>query len=137
MASPIITDKHIQQLIDSLISQATYFLNEAGEFYPFGAILDADMRLRPIGFFTKDEYPSSQEVLNELETAVKAGFENQQYRVAAIGVDVTIKDTTGDAGQISAMQIRIYTEDGIAAIRYAAYEKTGDGFEFGELFERS
>ncbi len=71
-----ITDQHYQQLIDALMAQAKYFLDEAGEFYPYGSVLDVDLQIRPVGFYSGEEYPEATEVLMQLETAVKEGLKN-------------------------------------------------------------
>ncbi len=55
-----ITDQHYQQLLDSLFAQAKYFLEEAGEFYPYGSVLDADLQIRPLGFYSGENIPKQR-----------------------------------------------------------------------------
>ena len=133
---PNISDQQYQQLLDSLIGQAKYFLEEAGEFYPYGSVLDVDMQVRPVGFYSENEYPESNEVLKQLETAIKDGLKNGKYLLAMIGVDVMIPaPARGITEKRSALQIRIYRDSEDVTIMYSIYEQTADGFVFSELLE--
>lgn len=133
-----ITDQHYQQLLDALIAQAKYFLNEAGEFYPYGTVLDANLQIRPLGFYSEEEYPEATEVLMQLETAVKEGLKNGKYLAALIGVDVSITAPEGNSSEKrQALQVRIYTgdDDDQIFIQYSIYEQTEDGYAFGPLVD--
>jgi hypothetical protein len=131
-----ITDQHYQQLLDSLFAQAKYFLEEAGEFYPYGSVLDADLQIRPLGFFSDKEYPEAKEVLMQLETAVKEGLKNGKYLAAVIGVDVSVATPEeGSSEKRHALQLHNYRGDEPVFIRYSIYEQTDEGYAFGPLFE--
>jgi hypothetical protein len=131
-----ITDQQYQQLLDSLIGQAKYFLEEAGEFYPYGSVLDADLQVRPLGFYSDEEYPEAKEVLMQLETAVKEGLKNGTYLAAVIGVDVLVTvPGEGNSEKRNALEVRTYSEDALVFIGYSIYEKTDEGYTFGPLFE--
>lgn len=131
------TDQHYQRLLDSLIAQAKYFLEESGEFYPYGSVIDADLKIKPIGYYSEVEYPESTEVLNQLETAVRAGLKNGKYLAAIIGVNVLINsDGNVTTEKKSALQLRTYLKDDESVlIQYSLFEQHEDGYVFGDLFE--
>lgn len=138
------TDPYLQGMLNHLMGQAKYFLEEEGEFYPYGTVIDADLQIKPLGYYSEEEYPEPAQVLNDLETAVREGLSSGKYLAASIGVMVMIKgeenkedDNEASDGMKSAMQVRIYSADGNMNILYSVYEQNADGsYEFGEPFKR-
>lgn len=123
----------VQRMIDDLIRQAAYFLQESGEFYPFALYADGHQQIRNISFFTKDEFPAADEVLKELEALVLSGLKAGQYKAAVIGVNVHAAAPGVSPETYNAMEVRSYDENGNLMIRYSRYQQTEDGYEFGEL----
>lgn len=106
------------------------FLLDAGEFYPFGSCVDKNNQLRPVGVYVDDEYPSALTVLSILEKNVKKGVEEGNYKIAAIALEVTIKenDVVYDA-----IEIRVF-EDGVKDYKeYLGYHTYGTHIEFFQL----
>lgn len=135
------TDPYLQGMLNYLIGQAKYFLEEEGEFYPYGTVIDAELQIKPLGYYSEQEYPEPAQVLNDLETAVREGLSNGKYLAASIGVMVMIKadeqETEATDDLKSALQVRIYSADGNTNVLYSIYEQNADGgYEFGELFKR-
>lgn len=95
-------------LIENLKAQAKYFLEDAGEFYPFGAALDLQYEIKPLSVYLNEEFPTSEMVLKELEIAIKKKLEEGNYIEAAIGFDVNIKDNKGKS---SALRVKIISRD--------------------------
>ncbi|MGN6421462.1 MAG: hypothetical protein ACTHMC_28365 [Pseudobacter sp.] len=125
----------VQRMIDDLIRQAAYFLEESGEFYPFALYADGHQQIRNISFFTKDEFPAADEVLKELEALVLSGLKAGQYKAALIGVNVHAA-APGVSPEIhNAMEVRSYDEHGNLTLRYSRYQKREDGYEFSELID--
>ncbi len=56
----------MDKLIENIINQANAFLNDAGEFYPFGAKLVVNGDVIPVGVYS-DNYTDSQELIRTLE----------------------------------------------------------------------
>ena len=100
-------NKNETLLIDNIKLQAKYFLEEAGEFYPFGACINSQNQLKPIGLFLENEFPTSQEVLSELIKAIKKFLIDGSYTIAAVGIDVNI---SSNENKISALRIIIYNK---------------------------
>ncbi|NML23339.1 hypothetical protein HHL16_20840 [Pseudoflavitalea sp. G-6-1-2] len=83
--------------------------------------------LRPIGFFTGEEYPDASEVLRLLEERIRKGILDKEYSMAAIGVDVNIT-TESEAMKKSAVQVRILDVNGITASEYIYELRNGEYF---------
>lgn len=79
----------MDKLIENIINQANAFLNDAGEFYPFGAKLMVNGDVIPVGVYT-DNYTDSQELIKILEKAALEEFKNGNVVGYAIGIDVRV-----------------------------------------------
>lgn len=112
-------------LTNNILSQAKYFLHEAGEFYPFGAAINMQQQLRPVSFFTGEEFPEAGEVLRLLEESLNKGITEKEYSMAAIGVDVNITNGS-ETSKKSAVQVRILDADGVTASEYIYELRNGE-----------
>jgi hypothetical protein len=119
-------EKEYERLKENVILQARYFLENADEFYPFGAAIDKNYELKPIGIYFGEEYPSCVDVFNRLENALKDGIKKNHYLLAAIGMDVYI---TVDKKKQTALEIIVYNEDTVKKYHYI-YSKSGDKYIF-------
>jgi hypothetical protein len=106
----------INSLRKSVIEQATLFLNDAGEFYPFGTALDFNNKLVPIGIYTGEEHPDSNFVLKELGKAIWDGLQKGLYKLAAMAIDIYLPIEQGE--KIPALEIRIVNPEGQLVIKY-------------------
>lgn len=96
------------QLISSVLDQAELFLNDAGEFYPFATAIDQERRVIPMSVFLNDDIPNTIEMVSKLEEVIKDSIQHQQYKCAAIGLDVRITETQYDQQvYFDAVQIRL------------------------------
>jgi hypothetical protein len=118
-------------VIENVLFQAKHFLEHAGEFYPFGTIIDSDDEIRPLGLQMEEDFPKSSEMLRVLKNAVTERIANCQYKCAAIGVDVVV---TKNSKKVDALEILFFNSDlGIEKMSYQ-YSKNGIKYEF-ELIE--
>ncbi|QEH41137.1 hypothetical protein [Chitinophaga sp. XS-30] len=119
-------DHNIENLIGILKKQAEVFLEDADEFYPFGAAFNRAGDVRPMGVFLENDHPQSVEVSGLLEKAIDQGLSNGDYEVAAICLDVFLSSGNN---KISAMEVRMFRK-GIRVkkcyIHY--YKKKGEYF---------
>jgi hypothetical protein len=113
----------IEILINNILGQAKYYLEAAGEFYPFGAVINKDDSLSPLGFYPGEEYPASKTLIIGLEKAIKEGLEKNEYKAAAIGIDVLIN--SGNEKK-DAIQIHLYSEAVIELRIFYYYKKEGE-----------
>ncbi|PWV56222.1 hypothetical protein [Chitinophaga sp. S165] len=114
---------NIDSLRKLIIDQATAFLKEAGEFYPFGAAMDKNDELRPIGIYWGEEHPDSKEMIDRLSEALWNGIVRGDYKMAAMGIDVYISDDSSN-GKTSAVEIRVVHHDGKVVRYYLPYKLT-------------
>jgi hypothetical protein len=112
--------------VENVLDQAKYFLDNSDEFYPFGSILTNDGEIRPLGAFTGDDFPGSEELINVLEKSIKEGVQNHRYIGGGIAIDVFL--TSGIKERINGIEIRLYNEELLEKC-YFRYEKKG-----GEYF---
>ena len=125
-----IAEKHTA-LTNNILSQARYFLTEAGEFYPFGAAINMRQELRPVGFYMEEEYPEANEVLKLLEQRLRKGIEQKEYSMAAIGIDVHVNTLVDDEiEQKPAIQVRILDETGSTTTSHFLYMLTDGEYTF-------
>jgi hypothetical protein len=117
----------VSLLKNNIISQAKYYLEEADEFYPFGAVLNKDKKLSPVGIFFGEDHPTSLDVFMRLEKIILDGIKSSDYLIGGIGIDVYLDKTK------PALEIRIY--DGMKIENYFfLYDKKNDGYIFEEYF---
>ena len=85
-----------QDLILAAIKKnAKFFLDEAGEFYPFGMCITWENEIVPVAFNSDKESPKSVFVLEELKTRLKKYIESGAFSKAAIAFDVKIDSESG------------------------------------------
>jgi len=76
--------------------QLQTFLLDSGEFYPFGNCIDKNDRLLPVSAYLDGEFPSSLELISMLERSFREKVEKGECKVAAIIIDVTVKEAGAD-----------------------------------------
>lgn len=114
-----------QIIIDNIKWQAEAFLLDANEFYPFGAYISNNREIVPLGAFIEDENdnPPSLEMIELLEKSFKQRLETEVAIIAAIAIDVSMKENgkTQDAIEIRLLEkdrrntiyIKYHVEDGV------------------------
>ena len=124
-----------KKLIDDILNQAKHFLNEADEFYPFGAVIEKKGNLRSVGVNMDEEFPDVQVVFAELEKGLEEGLSQDLYRHAAIGFDVfiNVKKGTNSQEKVTAIEIRLFTNTCLTR-KHFIYEKQASGYAFTEYF---
>ena len=127
--------EQIEKLRDVIINQAKYFLANAGEFYPFGAMIAKDGSITPLGVQLEDDHPHPQEVIEVLESAIIKKLKNREAQFVGIGTDVNYKPV-GRIEKKSAIQIRILGDDK-SVDYYLSYRTENGEFIFEELFTES
>lgn len=114
-----------QIIIDNIKWQAEAFLLDANEFHPFGAYISNNREIVPVGAFIEDENdnPPSLEMIELLEKSFKQRLETEVAIIAAIAIDVSMKENgkTQDAIEIRLLEkdrrntiyIKYHVEDGV------------------------
>lgn len=120
-----LTKEKMQVLIDNILLQAKHYLNSADEFYPFGTVIDKDQNIKPVSFYSGEEFPDSNDVLKNLEEALKKGIDKKDYLSAAMGVDVYLKVNNDKK---TAIEIKLYRSAAASKLYFIYYKKDGEYF---------
>jgi len=120
-------------LLNEGIKKAIYFLEKNGEFYPFGLCLNTLRCLIHINTYKGDEYPSSDDVIEQLTKILKKGVNNGDYLAVAIVSDVKIRDSETD-GMSDAVRIELEHKESSPITCYLPYLINEEGrLETGEI----
>lgn len=92
-------------LLNSILEQATLFLEEIGSFYPFGTTVSSTGTVIPLGVYIDNEMDSS-EVPILLGKAIDEKFKRSEIIAAAIAADVNFKTSPNDEPS-RAIQIKL------------------------------
>ena len=105
-------DTKERELKTLMFKQATSFLEDAGEFFPYGTIIKKDGAIVPIGVYDDKEYLPSEEVIEILEKELSVNIKNKEVILAGIGVDVLVSDNdkNGETIKKNALMIKISTD---------------------------
>jgi hypothetical protein len=122
-----------EKLRDVIVDQAKHFLLEAGEFYPFGGVVNSDGNITPLGVYLENDRPSPQDVIGLLEKAIIAKFHQREVSAAGICVDVHYRPT-GEANKKSAIQIRMLGDTGESADYCLPYSIKDNTFVYESIF---
>lgn len=123
-------DKFREQLLDFIIRHAAYFLEESGEFFPFGGTVGADNALRAAAAYPPEEQPDTQRVVDLLNEAFDKGLAGGQYKMVGLGIDVELpEDWLGE--RLSAVQVLLRDADGPAGEYHLPFFKdAGGGYQY-------
>ncbi|WP_316823041.1 hypothetical protein [Pedobacter gandavensis] len=117
----------IEDLIYLIKEQVQTFLLDGGEFYPFGACIDKNDQLVPVSAYLDGEFPSSLELISMLEKSFREKVGKGEYKVAAIIIDVTVKE---DGIGYDAIEIRFFEPNNQEDTEYMKYNKHSNYIEF-------
>ncbi|BAU52601.1 hypothetical protein [Mucilaginibacter gotjawali] len=115
------------KLVEILKQQAELFLLDAGQFFPFGTYINMQNEIIPVGAYFENDQTSSAEVIELLEKALNDHIEKRECQIAAIAIDVTIKEN-----QVSydAIELRFFEPEKEACNMYLKYTIKGSTVEF-------
>jgi hypothetical protein len=116
---------HCDQLINTLFPFAQQMLGSHGEFFPFGAFINADGAVEQFSGYTGSEHPKPQELIELMSDAARAMAAEGRCRAVGICVDVraVIPGTTEKTDAALAA-----LEDATGALNvYLPYRKRPDG----------
>ena len=111
------------RLLNVLLPHAQELLEKYDEFYPFGASLDEQGNVAMIGAYDGNEHPKSMDLMDLLTKSFSSG---KTFRAGAICANVTVNGK-------DAIRIGIETTVGDAVDIFLTYQKTKEGYEYGEL----
>ena len=111
--------ENINRLINAIKQQAEGFLLEAKEFYPFGTYINKKNEIVPVGVYLGNDYSPSLEIIDLLEKNFKDNIKKGECKIAAIAIDVVIKekDVNHDA-----IELRFFVDGRESYKKYLKYE---------------
>ncbi len=89
-------------LIEAIKENAKYFLEEAGEFFPFAVCVNEDDQFVPIYLDEEEEFDSDESMIEELKFCVTKAIEEESFTIGAIAYDAVI---THEGSEQDAIQI--------------------------------
>lgn len=89
----IVKPEQLHELLLYCLDFAKLMLSESGEFYPFGAVLGADGKLKAAGVHDGNERPSSQDLFRLLGEAFKVQATDGEIIASAMAANVNIPST--------------------------------------------
>jgi len=135
-----VSPEQLSALVTYCAGFARTMLEDAGDFYPFGATLAKDGTLGAVGGHNGQERPNPQEIYALLGSSFAAGAAARELSAAALAANVNIP---AEYSPIFPDGLRVHLEaEGFSRFVYLPYRITSQGFlkkkkivEFGELFE--
>jgi hypothetical protein len=127
----------LDSLLNGLLPFAQEMLKRYGEFYPFAQAVTSEGEMVALATYTGDEHPPSQQVIEELVTALRADAVEGRYRATGICFDVRVMPPNG-APKTDAVVIALEHAAGESIEVYLPYRKKRFGrITYGELFARA
>ena len=120
------------KIIEICIRQAISLLEESNEFYPFAFAIKADSNIVPIITFFGDEFPTSQNMIIELEKALEVGNKKNNYIGVAICCNVEYTNDSIINKKVDALEIRVDFLDGPTINFYEIYKLSDENTFFIE-----
>lgn len=98
-----------KKILINIFEQAETYLKEIGEFAPFGATINLEEQITPLGYYSNEAIVDSSIAIEELQEGIEDKFIKEIIKLGAIGVNVSIQ-VKGEPSE--ALLVKI-TEDGI------------------------
>ena len=80
----------LHELLNYCIDFAKVMLNDSGEFYPFGAVLEGDGQVKAVGGYDGNERPKPQDIYRLLSEGFVASAREGTIAAAALAANVNI-----------------------------------------------
>jgi hypothetical protein len=127
--------KEAERLLEAGFPFAQEMLEEHGEFYPFGALINADDSLNMVAGHEEGAKIPAETVVKNLMLGFLAGASEKQFRVVAVFSNVTVGIGEGEeTEESSAILAGIEHESGYCINVFLPYElKEDNNPTYGEL----
>lgn len=108
------------KIIESLYNQASAFIRDSEEFYPFGVLLDKDYGVIPVGVGSEEYIPKSNTLIDSILEYLDSIKNDEKYIGVGIAIDVRV-------GSSDAIWIRMDHRELDAADYLIEYQKNENG----------
>ena len=124
----------LEKLLDAALPFAKQMLTNHGQFFPYGATMDAKGKITKVGGYTGEEHPKSTEVIDLLKAAYRRDGETGKITACALVYDIRIIPP-GQTQQTDAVAVDLDHRDGMSVIMIHPYKIRADKkTEFGTPF---
>lgn len=125
--------RQVERLMNAGLPFAEKMLAERGEFFPFGAVLLSEGKIRTVGAGDAGDDASSAEVYERLIDGIREGAGAREYRAAAVFALVELRDPA-DGALISAVHVALEHESGYCVDVYYPTVVESGTLVLGEAF---
>jgi hypothetical protein len=116
-----------ENIIALIKQQATLFLLDGEEFYPFGTYIDMSGQVKPIGAYLEDNNPSTSHLISMLENYLKQKIDDKTLKIGVIAINVAISE---NGSTQDAIEMRLYKPNIEIERRYLKYHIKDKQVEF-------
>jgi len=85
------TDEERQAVFLHCLGSAKMMLEQSGEFYPFGAFVDAEGQVVPVEVEAESENPGLAELVGALVGALQKALQEERAKLTALAANVTLR----------------------------------------------
>ena len=85
-----------QILINAIKENAKYFLDEAGEFFPFAVCVNDEDQFVPIYLDDEEEFPDDESMIEELKFCITKAIEEESFSSGGIAFDAVVSKDDND-----------------------------------------
>ena len=126
-----------QLLVDALIPAAERFLlKQSGEFYPFGAKINANGKIVHLAAYDGREHPPSAPLIEMMHAALSKEAKEGAIRCSAVVYDARVVPP-GSTEKTDAVVIELEHKDGYNVVVAFPYKLLEGRVEFGAAFAAS
>lgn len=122
----------VETLMNEWISLAKRLLASDGEFYPYGAAMKPDGEIVSVAIDGDDDFPASQEVLEDLVSHMQREATKGEYVATAIFYNATMLSKDED-NEIDVIAVALDHQDAYSVVVYHPYDLTGDDIVYRAL----
>jgi hypothetical protein len=109
-----------EALLDAALPFVEEQLDKYGEFFPIGATMSPSGEITPLGGYTGNERPLSDDVIQLLEDGFRTGAKAGSYRATALFFEVRVTPPGKTSAQ-DAVAVRLDHRDQYSAIVFFPY----------------
>ena len=117
-------------MLNKLLPFAYELLAKYGEFFPFGAAIDREGKVRMVAGDTGTEHPPSDDVIALITDAMKR--ERDSFAAVGICYDVRVR-TSADGDPTDAICVALEHRDGTSLVVLQPYSKRDGTMQYGQL----
>lgn len=131
--SGMLPKEECEALMNELMPIGIKFLKKNGEFYPYCAVMNVDDTINLVGYYDRDEFPNSKEVMEYFKETCRQFAIDKKIKASGIAWNTSV--TSEDGSEIDAILISLEHRDGYSVKVGLHYKKRiFRGVKVGSIF---